>query len=62
MDRRRTVWDEDGSEQWRLMPLSEGRNKEEEQRPKSHSSLLRPTSFLSREVAADLTNNESATP
>ena len=27
-------------------------------RPKSHESLLRPTSFLAREVAADLTNNE----
>ena len=55
---RRAVWDEDGSEQWRLLPLSEGRRKEEEERPKSHESLLRPTSFLSREVAADLTNNE----
>jgi len=55
---RRAVWDEDGSEQWRLLSLSEGRTKEEEERPKAHPTLLRPTSFLAREVAADLTNNE----
>jgi len=55
---RRAVWDEDGSEQWRLLPLSEGRRADEEVRPKSDVRLLRPTSFLAREVAADLTNNE----
>jgi len=55
---RRAVWDEDGSEQWRLLPLSEGRRTEEEVRPRSHPSLLRPTCVLSREMAADLTNNE----
>ena len=53
----RAVWDADGTEQWRLLPLSERRHKEEENRPKSHDSLLRPTSFLAREIAADLTNN-----
>ena len=55
---KRAQWDEDGSEQWRLLPLSEARRDEELSRPKSHPSLLRPTSFLAREVAADLTNNE----
>ena len=55
---RRAVWDEGGSEQWRLFPLSESRKEEDTARPKSHPSLLRPTSFLAREVAADLTNNE----
>jgi hypothetical protein len=55
---KRAVWDDDGSEQWRLLPLSEARKKEEEVRPKSHPELLRPTSFLAREIAADLTNNE----
>ena len=55
---RRAVWDEGGSEQWRLLPLSESRKEEDTARPKSHPSLLRPTSFLAREVAADLTNNE----
>ena len=55
---KRAVWDDDGSDQWRLLPLSEARGKDAEARPKSHPSLLRPTSFLAREIAADLTNNE----
>jgi len=55
---KRAVWDDDGSEQWRLQPLSETRNADASARPKSHPDLLRPTSFLSRQMAADLTNND----
>jgi len=54
----RAVWDDDGAEQWRLKPLSEARDDAASQRPKSHPSLLRPTCFLSRKMAADLTNND----
>jgi hypothetical protein len=54
---RRAAWDED-SEQWRLLPFSEGRDAEAERRPKSHPSLVRPTSFMARRMAADLTNND----
>ena len=55
---KRAVWDDDGSEQWRLLPLSEARGPDAEARPKSHPSLPRPTSFLARSIAGDLTNNE----
>ena len=54
----RAVWDDSGTEQWRLKPLSEARDDAASQRPKSHPTLLRPTSFLSRKMAADLTNND----
>ena len=54
---RRALWEED-SGTWRLTALSEARDKESEARPKSHESLLRPTCFIARKMAADLTNNE----
>jgi len=55
---KRAVWDDDGSEQWRLRPLSELRDEDGLERPKSHADLLRPTSLLSRQMASDLTNND----
>ena len=55
---KRTVWDEDGSEEWRLLPRSEVRDPEEEARPVSHPSLLRPTSAFALKLASDLSNND----
>eukprot|EP00326_Haptolina_ericina_P008995 CAMPEP_0181212754 /NCGR_PEP_ID=MMETSP1096-20121128/24526_1 /TAXON_ID=156174 ORGANISM="Chrysochromulina ericina, Strain CCMP281" /NCGR_SAMPLE_ID=MMETSP1096 /ASSEMBLY_ACC=CAM_ASM_000453 /LENGTH=285 /DNA_ID=CAMNT_0023304319 /DNA_START=1 /DNA_END=854 /DNA_ORIENTATION=- len=55
---RRAVWDEDGSEEWRLLALSEVKDPEEEYRPVSQTSLLRPTSAFSLRLASDLSNND----
>ena len=54
---KRALWDDDG-EAWRLLPLSEARDKAAEERPISDPRLVRPTCFLSRQMAADLTSNE----
>ncbi|KAL1522454.1 hypothetical protein AB1Y20_017442 [Prymnesium parvum] len=54
---KRAVWDEDGSEEWRLLPRSEVNDPEEDARPRSHPGLIRPTSAFACEIASDLSNN-----
>lgn len=49
----RAVWDEDGSEEWRLLPLSHMKDAESDQRPISQPKLGRPTSMLARAHAAE---------
>jgi len=52
----RAVWDDDGGEEWRLLPRSDTRDPVLNKRPVSHPALLRPMSMLTRERARDPQN------